>query len=68
VSLSKNPAVIKAYDEGTYTDRHGVEWKRGMDGWFDRSDPKMVCLIWHHNFVELVESENPQEKADEREV
>lgn len=32
-----------------------------MDGWFDRSDPNLICLIYHHTFEELVESENPIE-------
>jgi hypothetical protein len=68
MSLSTNPAVVKAYEYGRYEDVHGTIWVKGMDGWFDRSDPTMICLIWHHNFVKLVERENPQEEDDDREV
>lgn len=61
MALSDNPAVRKAYDDGTYTDAKGVTYRRGMDGWFvDNIDGKGgMMLVWHHHFVELIEKENP---------
>lgn len=59
MSLSKNPAVIEAYDTGTYTDGAGQTWRKGMDGWF-LDLPNGVMLCWHHQFVELVEKEHPE--------
>ncbi|HEX9088697.1 MAG TPA: hypothetical protein VF867_14360 [Arthrobacter sp.] len=56
-----NPAVRKAYEERTYTDHRENTWRRGLDGWFlDNVDDKGgVMLVRHHDFVELVEKENP---------
>lgn len=61
MALSKNPAVTKAYDDRTYTDAEGRQWRRGMDGWFlDNVDGKGgTMLIWHHLMVEKIEKENP---------
>lgn len=63
MALSKNPTVRKAYDEGTYTDKNGYEWRRGMDGWFlDNIDGKGGrMLAYHHMMVELIEKEHPDE-------
>ena len=58
--FSTNPEVIKAYEDQVYTDVRGTEWQKGLDGWFDRSDPKMIHLMYHHTFVEMVENENPE--------
>lgn len=60
--LSKNKAVTKAYEEGTYTDKNGVVWRRGMDGWFDDDFPGGIFLSRHHNFVEMVEKEHPEDQ------
>jgi hypothetical protein len=59
---SKNTRVMSAYYDGKYTDAKGNEWRRGMDGWFlDDVDGKGgVMLARHHDFVELVETENPE--------
>ncbi|MGZ4659664.1 MAG: hypothetical protein ACXVYB_00125 [Arthrobacter sp.] len=61
MSLNNNPAVRKAYEDRTYTDKEGTVWRRGMDGWFlDNVDGKGgFMLIRHGNFVELVEKEHP---------
>lgn len=61
MSLNDNPAVRKAYEDRTYTDKNGDQWRRGMDGWFlDNVDGKGgVMLARHDDFVELVEKENP---------
>jgi hypothetical protein len=61
VSLSKNPTVLKAYDDGTYTDLEGNEWRRGMDGWFLDFGKQGRALLYHHMFVEKVEEEHPSE-------
>lgn len=61
MALSQNKAVRVAYDKGTYTGGDGITWSRGMDGWFDRSNPDLICLIRHHDFVRMVETENPDE-------
>lgn len=60
--LSKNPAVIKAYGEGYYTDYQGVRWRRGMDGWFDDSMPGIIHLVYDHMFVAIVEEEHPMKE------
>jgi hypothetical protein len=60
VSLSKNPAVIEAYEAGTYTDLNGMLWRRGMDGWFHDLPDNGVMLTWHHHFVEMIEREHPE--------
>jgi hypothetical protein len=59
MALSQNPAVVKAYDEGYYTDGEGNEWRRGMDGWFLDFGANGRCLSYHHHFVEKIEKENP---------
>lgn len=59
MSLSENPAVRKAYEDRTYTDKEGTTWRRGMDGWFDDSKRPDIWLIRHHSFVEMVEREHP---------
>lgn len=61
MSLNDNPAVRKAYEDRTYTDLQGNEWRRGMDGWFlDNVDGKGgVMLCRHDDFVDLVLEENP---------
>ena len=63
MSLNNNPAVRKAYEDRTYTDARGNQWRRGMDGWFlDNVDGKGgVMLCRHGDFVELVEKEHPHE-------
>lgn len=62
MAMSSNPAVRAAYEARTYTDAHGNEWRRGMDGWFlDNVDGKggmMLCR--HHDFVAMVERENEE--------
>ncbi|HJW01590.1 MAG TPA: hypothetical protein VJ617_21060 [Arthrobacter sp.] len=62
MALSNNPAVRMAYAAGTYTDKNGREWRRGMDGWFlDNWDSKGgVLLTYHHLMVEMIEKENPE--------
>jgi hypothetical protein len=55
-----NKAVERAYEEGSYTDRQGVTWRRGMDGWFDDNFQGGVLLVRHHDFVGFIESENPE--------
>lgn len=55
-----NPAVRKAYESYEYTDARGTKWRRGMDGWFDRSNPDLICLARHHDFIAMVETENPE--------
>lgn len=57
--FSDNPAVRKAYEERTYTDAEGRVWRRGMDGWFDDGFERGLYLVRHHDFVALVEWENP---------
>lgn len=57
--MSGHPAVAKAYRDGEYTDANGTLWQRGLDGWFDRSDPDLIRLAYHHSIVELIEIENP---------
>lgn len=61
MSLNDNPAVRKAYEDRTYTDANGAEWRRGLDGWFlDDCDGKGgVMLVRHDDFVRYVEKENP---------
>jgi hypothetical protein len=59
MSFSDNPAVRKAYDDGTYTDAAGIAWKRGMDGWFWDMGADGVMLSRHGDFVALIERENP---------
>lgn len=61
MALSQNKAVREAYDEGTYIDLEGNEWRRGMDGWFLDFGSAGRCLLWHHHFVEKVETEHPDE-------
>lgn len=62
MSLSKNKAVRKAYETGEYTDNVGVTWRKGMDGWFDDSyGPNAVFLARHHDFVEMIEKEHPED-------
>lgn len=58
MSLSTHPAVIRAYREGTYTDKNGTAWRKGLDGWFVDS-PGMIQLAYHHMMVDLIEKENP---------
>jgi hypothetical protein len=62
MSLNDNPAVRKAYEDRTYTDKNGDQWRRGLDGWFlDNVDGKggtMLCR--HHDFVKLIESEHSE--------
>ena len=62
MTLSSNPAVTKAYDDGTYTDKDGSKWRRGMDGWFlDNVDGRGgMMLCYHHDMVALIERENPE--------
>lgn len=57
--MSTNPAVREAYRASEYTDARGVKWTRGMDGWFDYSNPDLICLARHHDIVTMIESENP---------
>ena len=61
MSLNDNPAVRKAYEDRTYTDAKGNQWRRGMDGWFlNNVDGKGgVMLCRHDDFVELVLTEHP---------
>lgn len=58
MSLNDNPAVRKAYEDRTYTDTRGIDWRRGLDGWFsDLGDA--VHLIRHEDFVAMIEEEHP---------
>lgn len=61
MAQSSNPAVKKAYEDGTYTTADGYTWRRGMDGWFmDNVDGKGgMMLTYHHLMIELIEKENP---------
>lgn len=59
MSLNDNPAVRKAYEERTYTDKNGDQWRRGLDGWFLDYPDGSVMLCRHHDFVALVEKEHP---------
>ena len=61
MALSQNKAVRNAYSTGTYTDARGNEWVRGMDGWFLDFGKDGRCLAYHHDFVSLVEKENPED-------
>ena len=57
---STNQAVRAAYAAGQYTDKVGIEYRRGMDGWFaDVGDGDGILLIRHHDFVALIEEEHP---------
>lgn len=65
MALSNNPAVRKAYKDGTYTDKQGQLWRRGMDGWFFDISPDSVLLARHDEFVKnVIEKENPVEEGD----
>lgn len=57
--MSRNGAVTKAYDVGTYTDSKGNEWRRGMDGWFLEGTGD-IFLIRHGDMVAMIEEENPE--------
>jgi hypothetical protein len=59
----RNKAVEAAYESRKYVDAAGVEWRRGMDGWFlDDVDGKGgVMLIRHHDMVARIEREHPDE-------
>jgi hypothetical protein len=59
MSLNDNPAVKKAYEDRIYTDARGLEWRRGMDGWF-LDGAEGIYLARHHDFVEMVEKEHPK--------
>lgn len=61
MALSKNKAVRAAYAAGEYTDARGVQWVRGMDGWFDYGNPDLICLARHDDMVNMIEQENPDE-------
>jgi len=56
--MSKNVAVAAAFLAGEYTDARGTLWVKGMDGWFDRSNPDIICLAYHHDMAALIEKEN----------
>lgn len=58
--MSANPAVTKAFEDGTYITKTAHTWRRGMDGWFNDSDPNTIHLIRHDEMVELIADENPQ--------
>ena len=53
--------MTKAFEEGTYITKTGNVWRRGMDGWFNDSDPNTIHLIRHDEMVELIEQENPKD-------
>jgi hypothetical protein len=55
-----NPAVTQAYKDGGYTDKNGQVWSRGMDGWFCEISKDTSMLIRHHDFVSIIEKENPE--------
>lgn len=59
----RNKAVEAAYESGSYVDADGKKWRRGMDGWFlDNVDGKGgVMLVRHHDMVEVMEREHPEE-------
>lgn len=59
----RNKAVEAAYASGKYTDDKGRSWRRGMDGWFlDDVDGKGGLLLCrHHDMVEMMEREHPDE-------
>lgn len=59
MSLNDNPAVKQAYEDRAYTDLQGVDWRRGLDGWFADSGD-IVHLIRHEDFVEMIEKEHPK--------
>jgi hypothetical protein len=59
MSLNDNPAVRKAYEERTYTDRDGAVWRRGLDGWF-LDNFEGIYLVRHPDFVKKVEKEHPK--------
>ena len=59
MSLNSNPAVKKAYEDRTYTDAKGRQWRRGMDGWFDDAFEGGIYLMRHSDFVDMVEKEHP---------
>ena len=59
----RNAAVRRAYEAGTYTDKNGDEWRRGMDGWFldGAAGPGTVMVVRHDDFVAVIEKENPDD-------
>ncbi len=61
VSLNDNPVVRKAYEDRTYTDTRGRDWRRGLDGWFldDVDGRGGIMLCRHQDFVEMIEKEHP---------
>jgi hypothetical protein len=45
-----------------YTDAQGVEWRRGMDGWFrDLPETNSVYLRRHDVMAEVIDKENKHE-------
>ena len=59
MAMSQNKAVQAAYESGEYTDAKGNNWVKGMDGWFLNMGEAGLCLAYHHDFVEMIEKENP---------
>ena len=60
MSTFENKAVADAYKIGTYTDKQGQTWRRGMDGWFYEISDDSSLLCRHGDFIELIEKENPE--------
>ena len=58
--MSGNGVVTKAYEDGTYTDSEGREWRRGMDGWFNVWPDGTIYLVPHDSMVAVIEKENPE--------
>lgn len=52
--------MTKAFEEGTYITKTGNVWRRGMDGWFNDSDPNTIHLIRMDEMVDLIREENPE--------
>lgn len=59
---SDNPAVREAYEKGTYTDKKGWLWRRGMDGWFHDRSEGGVFLTYNHLMIAMIEEEHPNDE------
>jgi hypothetical protein len=60
---SKNAAVIRAYEQHSYTDHKGTTWRHGMQGWYGRLPGEAEnTLLDHRLMIALITHENPPER------
>lgn len=52
-----SPKVKDVFRAMIYTDAKGVEWRRGMDGWFSDMG-KDIYLIRHEEMAEVIDRES----------